>query len=124
MALSQTERLILNDSIDDVDIFVLERSVDPEFNLSDFIAFKTEKLLEKYGITPDEMTDGFLTDIDVANVANKADRAANAYKQQRSTIYPSIQDQLDDLYHNGISGWQDTIKAVKDAHPKPTEVTP
>lgn len=119
MALTQKERLILNDSIDNVDIFVAERSVDPDFNLADFIAFKTEKLLEKYGITPDEMTVGFLTTINVANDANKADRAANAYKQRRSAAYPSIEDQLDDIFHNGIAGWKATTQAVKDAHPKP-----
>jgi len=33
-------------------------------------------------------------------------------------VYPSIADQLDDLYHNGIDGWKTTIKAVKDANPK------
>ena len=32
--------------------------------------------------------------------------------------YPSIQDQLDDIYHNGIDGWKTTIKAIKDANPK------
>ena len=32
--------------------------------------------------------------------------------------YPSIKDQLDDLYHNGIDGWKKTIKAVKDKYPK------
>lgn len=38
----------------------------------------------------------------------------------RKNDYPSIEDQLDELYHNGIEGWKATIKAVKDAHPKPT----
>ena len=32
--------------------------------------------------------------------------------------YPNIQDQLDDIYHNGIDGWKATIKAVKDKYPK------
>ena len=32
--------------------------------------------------------------------------------------YPSIGDQLDDIYHNGIDGWKATIKAIKDANPK------
>ena len=30
-----------------------------------------------------------------------------------------IQDQLDDIYHNGIDAWKETIKAVKDKYPKP-----
>jgi len=40
------------------------------------------------------------------------------YKEQREEAYPSIPDQLDDLYHNGIDGWKTTIKAVKDKYPK------
>lgn len=47
---------------------------------------------------------------------------------QRKTDYPAIGEQLDMLYHAMDSGeipkatdWYDAIKAVKDAHPKPTE---
>jgi len=41
-----------------------------------------------------------------------------AYKDNRKAEYPSIADQLDDLYHNGIDGWKATIKAIKDKYPK------
>ena len=44
--------------------------------------------------------------------------AENEYKEKRQAEYPSIEDQLDDLYHNGIDGWKATIKAVKDKYPK------
>jgi len=40
------------------------------------------------------------------------------YQRDRAKAYPSIEDQLDDLYHNGIDGWKKTIKAVKDKYPK------
>ena len=40
------------------------------------------------------------------------------YISKRQTEYPSILDQLDDLYHNGIDGWKTTIKAIKDKYPK------
>ncbi len=43
---------------------------------------------------------------------------ALTYEEKRATEYPSIADQLDDLYHNGIDGWKTTIKAIKDKHPK------
>ena len=36
----------------------------------------------------------------------------------RQAEYPAIEDQLDDLYHNGIDGWKATIKATKDKYPK------
>jgi len=40
------------------------------------------------------------------------------YKFDRAKEYPSIADQLDDIYHNGIDGWKETIKATKDKYPK------
>ena len=40
------------------------------------------------------------------------------YKRKRLIEYPSVVDQLDDIYHNGIDGWKATIKAVKDKYPK------
>ena len=42
----------------------------------------------------------------------------NEYQRKRASEYPSIEDQLDDLYHNGIDGWKSTIKAIKDKYPK------
>ena len=42
----------------------------------------------------------------------------HGYKDDRQAEYPSIVDQLDDIYHNGIDGWKETIKAVKDKYPK------
>ena len=38
--------------------------------------------------------------------------------KKRQDEYPSIGEQLDDIYHNGIDGWKTTIKAVKDKYPK------
>ena len=44
--------------------------------------------------------------------------AANAYKDQRAAAYPSIPDQLDQIYHEGIDAWKETISAVKAEYPK------
>ena len=44
--------------------------------------------------------------------------AANAYKEQRAQTYPSIADQLDTIYHEGIDAWKATIAAVKEKYPK------
>tara|TARA_Y100000361_G_C11097362_1_gene309892 strand:- start:99 stop:383 length:285 start_codon:yes stop_codon:yes gene_type:complete len=38
--------------------------------------------------------------------------------KNRRNEYPSIEDQLDDIYHNGIDGWKETIKSTKDKFPK------
>lgn len=46
------------------------------------------------------------------------------YQRIREKAYPSIQDQLDMMYHdkiNGTSNWQDAIAKVKSDFPKPTE---
>ena len=40
------------------------------------------------------------------------------YSRDRANEYPSIVDQLDDIYHNGIDGWKATIKVTKDKYPK------
>ena len=45
--------------------------------------------------------------------------AANAYKEQRAQAYPSIADQLDTIYHEGIDAWKAQIAAVKQEYPKP-----
>ena len=43
----------------------------------------------------------------------------NKYQRDREVAYPSIADQLDDIYHNGIDAWKATIKKTKDKYPKP-----
>lgn len=48
----------------------------------------------------------------------KAAYDAKEYQRKRAKEYPSMADQLDDLYHNGIDGWKTTIKATKDKYPK------
>ena len=44
--------------------------------------------------------------------------ANNKYQRDRAKAYPSIADQLDDIYHNGVDEWKKTVKAVKDKYPK------
>ena len=48
----------------------------------------------------------------------KAKINETAYQTDRAKEYPSIVDQLDDIYHNGIDCWKTTIKEVKDKYPK------
>ena len=42
----------------------------------------------------------------------------NEYQRKRAAEYPSIADQLDDIYHNGVDGWKATIKTTKDKYPR------
>ena len=41
------------------------------------------------------------------------------YKYDRASAYPSIADQLDTIYHEGIDAWKAQIAAVKQEYPKP-----
>jgi len=38
--------------------------------------------------------------------------------RDRQAEYPSIVDQLDEIYHNGIDSWKAVIKQTKDKYPK------
>ena len=40
------------------------------------------------------------------------------YKYERASAYPSIVDQLDTIYHEGIDAWKAQIAAVKEEFPK------
>ena len=40
------------------------------------------------------------------------------YDIERKVEYPKIEDQLDEIYHNGIDSWKAKIKSVKDKYPK------
>ena len=62
-----------------------------------------------------------INDADLTTLREEQEKArldALTYKEKRQLEYPSIENQLDDLYHNGIDGWKTTIKAIKDKHPK------
>jgi len=49
----------------------------------------------------------------------QAEYNSNQYQRDRASAYPSIEDQLDTLYHQGYDGWKETIDEVKNKYPKP-----
>ena len=57
-------------------------------------------------------------DIQAKQAELKTAYDAKEYQRKRAKEYPSMADQLDDLYHNGIDGWKTTIKVTKDKYPK------
>ena len=58
--------------------------------------------------------------IDAARTTLNAEYAALEYSRNRAAEYPSIEDQLDTIYHSGVAGWKTKIKAIKDKYPKPS----
>ena len=62
-----------------------------------------------------------ISDVDLEKLRKEQEQArldALTYSEKRQAEYPSIADQLDDIYHNGVDEWKKTIKAVKDKYPK------
>lgn len=49
----------------------------------------------------------------------EADYDAKEYQRKRAEAYPSIPDQLDKLYHDGLDAWKVLLKETKDKYPKP-----
>jgi hypothetical protein len=62
--------------------------------------------------TEKECTDG------LAALQAAWDLENDSYKSKRRAEYPSLEDQLDDIYHNGIDAWKTNIKIIKDKYPK------
>ena len=68
-------------------------------------------------------TKGNLLPVDEDEEKRKDDEwKAIKYRDERKNEYPNIGDQLDDLYKKGAFSTEmaSKIKAVKDAHPKPS----
>lgn len=49
----------------------------------------------------------------------QADYDSKQYQRDRAAAYPSWQDQLDKIFHNGIDAWKADIQTIKDQFPKP-----
>ena len=60
------------------------------------------------------------SDIQAKQAELKADYDSKQYQRDRAEAYPSWQDQLDKIYHDGVAKWKsEMIDPIKDAHPKP-----
>ena len=60
------------------------------------------------------------SDIQAKMAELKADYDSKQYQRDRAKAYPSWQDQLDKIYHDGVTKWKsEMIDPIKDAHPKP-----
>ena len=66
---------------------------------------------------PEEAVSKKVLDAKVTEMQSAED--ATQYQRDRAVAYPSIEDQLDKIYHSGIDAWKKDIKAVKDKFPKP-----
>jgi len=61
--------------------------------------------------------DGNEVNINWTNVEAWTD--PNEYQYKRAAEYPSVVDQLDKIYHDGVDKWkEEMIKPIKDKYPK------
>ena len=111
----------------------LHNSKDDWATLKEIGIYPLEEVTPSYNSST-ETLDGFTEDIQSDKVVlthKKRDKtdaeknsdaasAAEQYKWKREREYPSIEDQLDKIYHDGIDEWKKVIKAVKDKYPKPS----
>ena len=59
-----------------------------------------------------------VVDLTAAEIAALPTPVLPTYQELRASAYPSIPDQLDTIYHEGIDAWKATITAVKEEFPK------
>ena len=69
--------------------------------------------------TKDDVTQPSNEDILAEQTRLQAEYDAKEYARARASEYPSIPDQLDDIFLNGLDGWKATIQETKDKYPKP-----
>ena len=95
--------------------------------ISKFEAIKSLEPNSQFVLVEDEITEWHSEDItqptDEAIATEQArlqtEYDANQYQRDRAVEYPSIPDQLDDIFHNGLDAWKATIQTTKDKYPKP-----
>ena len=83
---------------------------DAQVNVS---GYNIDKITWLHGTTPISKEDILAKQTEL-----QADYDAKQYQRDREKEYPTWQDQLDDIYHNGIDSWKATIKTTKDKYPK------
>ena len=103
------------------------------------MATLANKIIAHLGRTPDFETEVILQDdgsgvylktwnavepeptsaqLDAADGAATTAEALQTVQDNRRKEYPSVADQLDKIYHDGINEWKKVIKATKDKYPK------
>ena len=74
---------------------------------------------EEGAIIPSGLTEVTMDEVRAINDAkSQAAYEALSYAEKRAIAYPSIADQLDKIYHEGIDAWKAQIAAVKNQYPK------
>ena len=65
-----------------------------------------------------EIAEPTSTQLTSYETAGNTEEALQTVLNNRAKEYPSIQDQLDKIYHSGLNEWKKIIKLTKDKYPK------
>ena len=74
-------------------------------NLNDGEIYSNVKIVKDGAVMPTEE-------------AVNAKHAELQLQENRASDYPSIAEQLDEIFHNGLDAWKATIQETKDKYPK------
>tara|TARA_R110002110_G_C13251568_1_gene700012 strand:- start:105 stop:431 length:327 start_codon:yes stop_codon:yes gene_type:complete len=58
------------------------------------------------------------TKLNSYETAGNTKEALQVILSNRANNYPTMADQLDDIFHNGIDSWKASIQIIKDKYPK------
>jgi hypothetical protein len=106
-------------------------TVNSNFETEEFVINQCSEYKENFNYTYNNTSasdnEAYAEAIEGSEIAIDADLIArmnaeivsNQYQQARRDAYPPLEDQLDNIFHNGIDAWKADIQAIKDAHPKP-----
>jgi hypothetical protein len=107
-------------------------TVNSNFETEEFVINQCSEYKENfnytYNNTPANENEQYAEAIEGNEITIDADETArmnaeivsNQYQQARRDAYPPLEDQLDNIFHNGIDAWKADIQAIKDANPKPS----
>ena len=87
------------------------------------LAIKNDAIVSQKADGSIVFVDGNPTDITDKQIEDKLvelneEFTNTKYQRSRASEYPSIPDQLDEIFHNGINAWKAVIKQTKDKYPK------
>ena len=72
------------------------------------------------GYEAKNLVESVISDADFNKLMQDLADQSLTYADRRKSEYPSIPDQLDYIYHNGIEKWKtDMVLPVKNKYPKP-----
>ena len=97
-------------NIDEYDIFRSIKAIDPNAKVA---VHEDDVDRLEWQSTPISKADILAKQVELKEAYD-----AKKYQRDRAAEYPSVVDQLDDIYHNGIDAWKATIKTTKDKYPK------